>query len=37
MAPIWKENQFVQTQKKTAHNLKHQAARIGKVSTQGFN
>jgi hypothetical protein len=34
MAPIWKENQFVQTQEKTAHDLKHQDARIG--SKGGF-
>jgi hypothetical protein len=34
MAPFWKENQFVQTQKKTAHDLKNQDARIG--SKGGF-
>jgi hypothetical protein len=37
MAPIWKENQFVQTQKKTAHDLKNQDARIGSNSREGFN
>jgi hypothetical protein len=36
MAPIWKENQFVQTQKKTAHDLKNQDARIGSNSREGF-
>jgi hypothetical protein len=34
MPPFWKENPFVQTQKKTTHDLKNQDARIG--SKGGF-